>query len=468
MDHKKIPEQAISSADLIAQRSYFDQGATLDYTFRKRQLMTLKAAIVAHEQEIFDALYADLKTSAEESYATETGIVLAEINHTLKHLRKWMKPKVVKTNLLNFPASSRIYRDPLGVVLIIGSWNYPFQLIINPLVGAIAGGNCAVLKPSEAAPSTSAIVAKLIATTFDSGYITVYEGEGSRVVPDLMNAFRFDHIFYTGNAHVGRTIYQAAAEQLIPVTLELGGKSPAVVTEDADLPTAARRIALGKFLNAGQTCVAPDYVLVHERVKDRLVSELKKQTTKFFGEEPSQSSDYGRLINERRYHALVSLLDRHQGHVVYGGNHDVTQLYIAPTIVTGVGVGDALMRDEIFGPILPVIGYADKQEALELIQRFERPLSFYLFTGDRAAEKWWMKHAFFGGGCINNTLWHLSNPHLPFGGTGGSGIGAYHGRFSFETFTHAKGVMKSPPWFDPRIKYPPLGGRLRMFKMFIR
>lgn len=448
-------------------RAYYHTGATRSYDFRIRQLTRLKEAILSFEKDIFRALDHDLKKSAEEAYATESGLVLAEISFTIKRLRKWMKPKKIKTNLLNFPSSSRIFHDPYGVVLIIGSWNYPFQLLINPLVGAIAAGNCAVLKPSESAPATSAVIARMVGEFFQPQYIDVYEGEGSTVVPALMNPFRFDYIFYTGSARVGKAIYSAAAKDLIPVTLELGGKSPAVIEPSADMNATAKRIAIGKFLNAGQTCVAPDYVLVDNKVKDQFVKHLTATTRDFFGDDASKSADYGRIVHSQHFDTLLSYLPSAEK-IAYGGKHNRDDLFFGPTIITGADVDDAIMQEEIFGPLLPVIGFDDKTEAMQIIDRYEKPLSFYLFTRDKASKDWWMKHTAFGSGCINNTLWHLSNPNLPFGGVGGSGLGAYHGKYSFQTFTHHKAVMSTPTWFDPKMKYPPFKGKLNLFKRFIK
>lgn len=467
METNVVVDSQVNTADLDRMKEFFQSGETLDYDFRKRQLNKLRDTIREYEQQIFDALYADLKKSAEESYASEIGIVQAEISHTLKRLKKWMRPTRLKTNFLNFPSSSRMYHDPRGVVLIIGSWNYPFQLIINPLVGAIAGGNCAVLKPSESAPATSRVVAKMIKEAFDPAYVTVYQGEGSNVVPALMSAFRFDYIFYTGSGGVGRQIYQAAAKDLIPVTLELGGKSPAIVEESADIGAASRRITIGKFINAGQTCVAPDYVLAHESVFDKLISGLRDEIRNFYGEDTSESPDYGRLINNNRFQTLMKALPDEQK-IVYGGRHNQDELFLSPTIVTGIGLENPLMKEEIFGPILPVLKFTDREEALKIVKKLDKPLSFYLFSKNAENESWWMRNATFGGGCINNTLWHLSNPNLPFGGVGQSGMGAYHGKYSFDTFTHKKAVLKTPTWFDPKMKYPPFSGKLKLLKRFIR
>ena len=456
----------ISTIQLEAMRSYYDSGATRSYAFRKHQLQLLKNVILKYENEINDALYSDLKKSPEEAYATETGLVLADINMALKKLYRWMKPQGAKINLLNFPSSGKIMHDPKGVILIISPWNYPLQLSLVPLVGAIAGGNCIVLKPSEVAPATANVIEKIISEVFPPQYIKAYLGEGSEVVPALMHDFRFDHIFYTGSIVVGKSIYQLAAKDLIPVTLELGGKSPAVVENDADITTSAKRIILGKFLNAGQTCVAPDYLLVHTDIIEKFIIVLKETMLKFFGDKAQESYDYGKIINEKRFDKLVSYFNN--GEIVAGGKHDRSSLFIEPTILKNISADAEIMKEEIFGPILPVIGFTTTEEALAIIKKNENPLAFYVFTSDKEKEKIWLEKVAFGGGCVNNTIWHLSNPHLPFGGIGNSGIGAYHGKHSFDVFTHAKPVMKTPSWFDPALKYPPYKGRLKWFKFLIK
>jgi aldehyde dehydrogenase (NAD+) len=447
-------------------RSYFDNGLTRFPNFRIAQLRLLKSAILKYEQEISEALFTDLKKSKEESFAAETGLILKEISVALKNLQRWMRPVGVKTNLLNFPSSSRILPQPKGVVLIISPWNYPFLLSFGPLIGSIAAGNCMVLKPSELAPASSALMAKIIRETFAPDYIRVYEGEGHDLVPALMNQFHFDHIFYTGSTEVGTIIYQSAAKKLIPVTLELGGKSPVVVEADADFKTSARRIALGKFLNAGQTCVAPDYLLVHNDIRKEFIAELKKVIRLFFGDDPKNSPDYGRIINENRFDQIISYLS--DGELVTGGEHDRSDLFIAPAVLKNVSPDAGIMQKEIFGPVLPVFGFDSAEEALSLINRHKNPLALYVFTSSRARQKYWTEQVAFGGGCINNTIWHLSNPYLPFGGTGNSGIGAYHGKYSFDIFSHWKSLMKTPAWFDPGFKYPPYKGKLKWLRFLIK
>jgi aldehyde dehydrogenase (NAD+) len=452
--------------ELMLMRSYVNSGATRSYAFRKQQLLLLRDAILENEKEIYAALYQDLKKPPEEAYAAEIGMVLMEIRIALKNLRKWSKPESVPTNLLNLPSSSKIIHDPLGVVLIIAPWNYPFQLLILPLVGAIAGGNAVMLKPSELAPATAALMEKLIRRIFPSRYISIICGDGAVLIPPMVRDFRFDHIFYTGGTEVGKIIYQLAAKQLVPVTLELGGKNPAVIEKDADLEIAAKKIAIGKFLNAGQTCVAPDYLLVHTSVRGNFLKKLHETITLFYGDDAEAGGSYGRIINEKRFDQLVEYLS--EGKIAFGGRHDREKLFIAPTILEDVPAGSALMKQEIFGPLLPVFSFETMEEAQALIARNPSPLAFYLFTQNAETEKKWMGSLSFGGGCVNNTLWHLSNHHLPFGGIGNSGMGAYHGKHSFYRFTHAKPVMKTPRWFDPAVKYPPFAGKMKWIKKLIR
>src|SRR5579862_795132 len=436
-----------SDNHFASMRNYFLSGSTKSYSFRKQQLHALKKAVLKYDQEINEALFADLKKSAEEVYATETGLLIAEINTALRNLRKWMEPENVGTNLLNLPASSKIYHEPLGIVLIIAPWNYPFQLALIPLVGAIAAGNCVVLKPSELSPATAVIMEKMIGEIYADEYVRVIQGDGAEIIPAMMNNFRFDHIFFTGSIPVGKIIYQLAAKDLIPVTLELGGKSPAVVESDANIVVAARRIILGKFANAGQTCIAPDYVLVDTRVKDALIKKLKETIVHFFGDDAAASYNYGKIINEKRFDKLESYLQ--QGKIIFGGEKDRSKLFIAPTLMEDVAPDSLLMTEEIFGPVLPVYTFASHEEAVNIIQRNPKPLSFYVFTSDAKKEKQWISQIPFGGGCINNTCWHFANHHLPFGGVGNSGVGSYHGKYSFDAFTHKKAVMKTATWFDP-------------------
>ena len=451
---------------LSAMLEFFRTQNTFDYDFRREQLQKLKSAILRYEKELHDALFRDLRKSPEESWVTETGFLMSEISHTLKHLKRWMKRERVGTNLLNLPSRSYIYKEPLGVVLIIGPWNYPLQLLFAPLVGAIAAGNCVVLKPSEVAPATAAVMQKIIDEIFPAEYILCVQGDGAEVVPQMMNNFRFDHVFYTGSTTVGKIIYEMAARQLVPVTLELGGKSPCVVEADANIRVAARRIAVTKFSNAGQMCIAPDYVLVHRSKKEELVTTLKATIAKFFTEDASASYNYGRIINEKQMGRLTGYLQH--GKVIYGGKTDAASRFIGPTLLEDVPLDEAVMGEEIFGPVLPILTFDNFEEAKAIIGRNPNPLAFYIFTQSSALEKKWLAEIPFGGGCVNNASWHFTNFNLPFGGRGNSGIGAYHGKFSFDVFTHRKGVMKTPTWFDPDIKYPPFKGKLNLYKKIIR
>lgn len=456
--------------DLQAQlgqlRSYFESGATQSYSFRKQQLKKLKDSILKYEDELYAALYQDLKKNKEETWVTETGMVLAELNVALKKFGSWMLPQKVATNFLNFPSSSKIVAEPLGVVLIIGPWNYPFQLLINPLIGAIAAGNCVVLKPSEFAPATGAVMKKIIEETFSPQYILYVQGEGQTVIPAMMNNFTFDHVFYTGSTAVGKIIYKMAAEKLTPVTLELGGKSPCVVEADANIKVAARRIAMTKFSNCGQMCVAPDYILVYQSVKDKLVQELKECIQKFFSDKPEENYNYGKMINEKQFDRVSEYLL--EGKITYGGRTVKEKLFIEPTILEDISLDTQIMKDEIFGPILPVLSFSTMDEALAIINKHPNPLSFYIYTNSNNVAAKWIQAVPSGGACINNSSWHLTNHHLPFGGRGFSGTGNYHGKYSFDTFSHKKAVMKTPTWFDPSMKYPPLQGRLKWFKKIIK
>ena len=447
-------------------RSYYESGITKPLAFRKEQLKKLRTALLKFENELHEALLTDLKKGPEESWVTETGFLLSEINATLKNLKKWMQPDLVKTNLLNLPSKSYVMKEPLGVTLIIGPWNYPLQLLFAPLVGAIAAGNCVVLKASEFAPATAAVMKKMIETTFAPEYILFTEGDGATVIPAMMNSFNFDHVFYTGSTAVGKIIYKMAAEKLVPVTLELGGKSPCVVEADANIKVAAKRIAITKFSNAGQMCVAPDYVLVHESKKEALLQELKKVCTAFFTDKPETCDDYGKMINTKQFDRVVNYLTN--GKLVFGGRNNREQLFIEPTVMVDVSLESSVMKDEIFGPVLPVIGFNSFEEAKKIIDANPNPLAFYIYTSSSNKEKQWLQSVAFGGGCVNNSSWHLTNHHLPFGGRGFSGTGNYHGKNSFDTFSHKKAVMKTPTWFDPAVKYPPFKGKLWLFKWIIR
>ncbi|MEO8404059.1 MAG: aldehyde dehydrogenase [Chitinophagaceae bacterium] len=454
----------VTSANAL--RTYFNSGATKSLAFRKEQLKKLKQSILKYEQELYEALYTDLKKGKEESWITELGFVIAEINVAIASLNDWMRPEKVSTNLVNFPSGSKVMKEPMGVVLIIGPWNYPFQLLIDPLVGAIAAGNCVVLKPSEFAPATEAVMKKMIEDVFPKEYILYVEGEGQVVVSELMNNFQFDHVFYTGSTAVGKIIYKMAAEKLVPVTLELGGKSPCVIEEDANIKIAARRIVMTKFSNTGQMCVAPDYLLVHESKREAMVEALKSTIVKFFGENPATNDYYGKIINEKQFDRLAKYLL--QGRLLHGGKTDKATLFIEPTLLDNVTLADSVMNDEIFGPILPILTWRTKEEAKNIIAKHPNPLAFYVFTESSRKANEWLNEVPAGGSCINNASWHLTNHNLPFGGRGFSGSGHYHGKYSFDTFSHKKAVLKTPTWFDPSIKYPPFKGKLKLFKWVVK
>lgn len=447
-------------------RIFFNTGATKDYVFRMEQLKKISSAIYKYEPEILLALKKDLGKCEAEAYATEIAMVQNEIKYFLKNLGKLMRPKNMNTNLMNLPGKSKIYKDPLGIVLIISPWNYPFQLAFSPLVGAIAAGNCVIVKPSEFTPATSEIMEKIIQEIFTDEYVYLIQGNGAEIVPAIINNVSINHIFFTGSTVVGKAVYQMAANKLIPVTLELGGKSPCIIEDDAKLEVAAKRIAMGKFLNAGQTCIAPDYLLINEKIKDKFITILIDTINKFYTNNAELSEDYGKIINEKRFKTLSNLLQ--QGNIVYGGKINEEKLYIQPTILQNVRLDSDIMKEEIFGPILPVISFATQQDALKIIQQNATPLAFYIFTSSSAKEKFWLNAVTFGGGCVNNTAYHFTNHNLPFGGVGLSGIGSYHGKKSFETFTHSKPVLKSYTWFDPNIKYPPFKNKLKWLKMFLK
>ena len=449
-----------------AQQAYFRSGATRPIAFRKQMLKRLRQTVERREKDISAALYNDLRKSEFEAFASEIGVFYQEVRHTLRNLSDWMAPQRVATPLIFFPSSSRIMRDPLGQVLIMGPWNYPFLLMMHPLVSAIAGGNTAFLKPSEQAPHTAAIVEEIVRETFEEEFVAVFQGHGHIVGPGLMERFHFDHVFFTGNPTVGRSIMELAARQLTPVTLELGGKSPCIVDASADLAQAARKIAWSKLFNAGQTCVAPDYVLVHADVRDAFLEKLKAAFTSMTGADARQAPDFGRIINRKRFDAVSRYLT--SGRIAYGGQTDADDLFIAPTILTDIDPNDPVMQEEIFGPVLPMITWRDRSEVLDWIERNPYPLALYVFARSREAEDFFINHVRFGGGCVNNGIIHVGNPDLPFGGVGPSGIGQYHGKSGFDTFTRPKSVLRSPTWFDVPLWYPPYKDHLKWVKLLFR
>jgi len=442
---------------ITGQRDFFSSSRTKDIGFRIEQLKTLEKAIKANEKNILEALKRDLSKPEFESYAAEIGFVLNEIKYASKNVWRWSKAERVRTPLLQFPASSYIYSESLGNVLIIGPWNYPFQLIMAPLVGSIAAGNCSILKPSEFAPASSKLIARLVEQNFDPGYLSAVEG-GSDIAKKLLE-HKFDHIFFTGSADTGRLVYSAAAKNLTPITLELGGKSPCIVDKNINIEYSAKRIIWGKFFNAGQTCIAPDYLLAHSSVKKMLLDSMAEYVKKFYEKTPG---DYAGIINQAHFERLSGLLE---GNIVVGGKTNISNLYISPTIITDVSWEDKIMQNEIFGPILPVLEYINLDEAIAKINKNPKPLAIYIFSNDKEVQDKILRGTSSGGVCINDCLSHISSEHLPFGGIGGSGIGNYHGKFSFDTFSHKKSVMKKSFRLDIPLRYPPYSqAALRLLK----
>lgn len=448
------------------QRSFYFTGATKDVDFRKQQLVLLKDTIKKYESQVLEALALDLRKSEFEAFSTEIGIVYDSISYFLKNLENWMKPEVVKTPLHFQPGKSYIVREPYGVVLIIGPFNYPFQLVMEPLIGAIIGGNTAIVKPSESALHTAVIVKKIIEETFPANYVRVVEGEKEEVTA-LIHA-SFDYIFFTGSVAVGKIVARAASERLTPIALELGGKSPVIVDQTADLEVAVKRIAWGKFNNTGQTCVAPDYILVHESVAKKFSKLMKKTIREFFGEDAQQSADYGRIINVRQFDRLQQLLDRERATVTFGGGTEREDLYIEPTVLENVNWASPSMEDELFGPILPILTYRELPQAIHEIRRLPKPLSAYLFSENEKAMEYFLQELPFGGGCINDVITHVGNSHLPFGGVGPSGVKAYHGKSSFENFTHAKSIMQRSNKLANSLLFPPYKQKVKLVRTIMK
>ncbi|WP_313800863.1 aldehyde dehydrogenase [Cytobacillus sp.] len=448
---------------LEKQRNFFLQGKTKELSYRIEALKSLQSLIRTNEQDLMIALKKDLNKSEFDTYLTEIGIVLEEIKFTLKHLSVWAKPRRVRSSLATLGSKSYIYPEPYGISLVISPWNYPFQLAIAPLAGAIAAGNCVILKPSELTPNTSAVLAKLISEKFPQEFITVVEG-GVEVSTALLNE-KFDYIFFTGSVSVGKIVMQAAAKNLTPVTLELGGKSPCIVHEDANLKLAAKRIAWGKFTNAGQTCVAPDYLYVHSRVKKEFLHELKEAIYELYSENIFDTGLFTKIVSEKHFKRLISFLNN--GERYLGGKFDETKLTIEPTILDKIHWDDEVMQEEIFGPILPVMGYESLPQSIREIQSRPKPLALYLFSESDMIQEKILNEISFGGGCINDTVYHLSSPYLPFGGVGESGIGAYHGKGSFDVFTHEKSILKQTTRFDLPFRYPTMKNGLKFIKRIL-
>ncbi|EOD8052589.1 aldehyde dehydrogenase [Staphylococcus aureus] len=447
-------------------KAFFNTQQTKDISFRKEQLKKLSKAIKSYESDILEALYTDLGKNKVEAYATEIGITLKSIKNARKELKNWTKTKNVDTPLYLFPTKSYIKKEPYGTVLIIAPFNYPFQLVFEPLIGAIAAGNTAIIKPSELTPNVARVIKRLINETFDANYIKVIEG-GIEETQTLIH-LPFDYVFFTGSENVGKIVYQAASENLVPVTLEMGGKSPVIVDETANIKVASERICFGKFTNAGQTCVAPDYILVHESVKDDLITALSKTLREFYGQNIQQSPDYGRIVNLKHYHRLTSLLNSAQMNIVFGGHSDEDERYIEPTLLDHVTSDSAIMQEEIFGPILPILTYQSLDEAIAFIHQRPKPLSLYLFSEDENATQRVINELSFGGGAINDTLMHLANPKLPFGGVGASGMGRYHGKYSFDTFTHEKSYIFKSTRLESGVHLPPYKGKFKYIKAFFK
>lgn len=438
-------------AIVAAQRAFFATEKTRTAAFRRHALTALRGALAAREKEICAALQADLHKSAFEGYMCEVGLVLSEIDYMLKNLTRLMRPRHAKTPLAQFSAKSFVVPEPLGISLIMSPWNYPVLLSLDPLVGAIAAGCCAVVKPSAYAPATSRVLREVLESCFPPEYIAVVEG--GRAENEALLEQRFDSIFFTGSVAVGKLVMEKAARFLTPVTLELGGKSPCIIDETANLALAARRLVFGKYLNAGQTCVAPDYVLVQGSVRDELLELVQAEIAEQFGEQPLENPDYGRIVNERHYRRLMGLTQ--SGRVVCGGVGRAETLQIAPTVLCDVSPESPVMQEEIFGPILPVLTVRTLGEAMEFVNARPKPLALYLFTTDKTAEQRVLRGCSFGGGCVNDTVIHLATSDMGFGGVGESGMGSYHGKLSFDTFTHYKSIVHKANWIDLGIRYQP-------------
>lgn len=432
--------------------------------FRKESLIKLLNEVIIHENEIIQALYDDFKKPAFEAVLTETSYVILELKNTIKNLKSWAKPKRVLSSILNFPSTDYIYKEPYGKVLIISPWNYPFQLALCPLIAAVAAGNQVVVKPSELTPKTSEIIAKIIAKVFNKNHVEVVEG-GVDVSQRLL-AKRWDYIFFTGSVPVGKIVANAAAENLTPATLELGGKNPCIIDETANLKLAAKRIVWGKFVNAGQTCIAPDYILIQKDMKSHFVDYLKEEITKAYGQNPIESPDFARIVNSRNWQRLVDMIEPEK--VIFGGQNDSEDCYIAPTLIEETSLDSLIMQDEIFGPILPILAYEKESEIEVIISKYEKPLSLYVFTENKSFSRKIIQKYLFGGGCINDTMIHFANKRLPFGGVGHSGIGAYHGSLSFDVFSHKKSIVKKANWLDLPMRYAPYEDKLPTIKKMLK
>ena len=451
-------------ATVERQKDFFKSQKTKDISFRKASLKCLLEELVKREKDIARAMYDDFRKPEFESVMTETGIVINELKLAIRKLHSWSRSRYIRPVMVNFPSTNRLYKEPYGTVLIIAPWNYPFQLVFSPLIGAIAAGNTVVIKPSEHSSNTSRIIAEIIRAVFDPGHVSVIEGEVA-VAAKLLRE-RWDYIFFTGSITVGKIVAKAAAEHLTPVTLELGGKNPCIVDETANIKLAARRILWGKFINCGQTCIAPDYVLVHESVKDDFVEQCKKEIRLTYGENAQLSPDYARIINPANFEGLRKLLVGEK--VLTGGDTDSNDLYFSPTLLDSPGPDSPVMKHEIFGPILPVIGYKTEEDLTLFIHSYEKSLALYVFSNHVKFINRIIRNHSFGGGTVNDTIVHFANHRLPFGGVGHSGVGAYHGKHSFDTFTFEKGITTRYNWLDLPVRYAPYRDKMKALKFFMR
>ena len=450
---------------LKSQRRFFVSGATLSYNNRRQALITLKSAILRYKKELAGALYADLGKSETESYMCETGLALSELGWMLRHLKGLIREKTVLTPLAQFAARSFRSPSPYGTVLIMSPWNYPVLLTLDPLIDALAAGNTAIIKPSAYAPATSAVLKKMIEESFPSEYVAVVTG--GRAENQALLQQRFDKIFFTGGSTVGRQVLVSAARYLTPVTLELGGKSPCIVDKSARISLAARRIVFGKYLNCGQTCVAPDYILCHEDIQDELISAIKREIVRQFGRHPLENPNYGKIINERHFHRILGLIDPHK--LIWGGECDENALRIAPAVMADVSWKDAVMQEEIFGPVLPILAYRSLEEAIRSVESRPHPLALYLFSEDKAVQKKVLSRCRFGGGCINDTIIHLASSAMPFGGVGESGMGCYHGKEGFLEFSHTRSIVDKKTWMDLPVRYQPYSSlKAQILKFFLK
>ncbi|EOU1695092.1 aldehyde dehydrogenase [Clostridium perfringens] len=448
------------------QREYFSTGETKDINFRIEKLKKLRDVLKSEEEKVFEALKKDLMKSSFESYVTEVAMVYDEINMHIKNIKKWSKKRRVKTPLVQFPAKSFIQLEPYGVVLIIGPFNYPFMLTMDPLIGAIAAGNTAVIKPSESAPETSKILKEILEKVFDEKYVLHVNPErGKEVVEELLKE-KFDYIFFTGSATVGKIVMKAASQYLTPVTLELGGKSPCIIDKDCKLELAARRIVWGKLLNSGQTCVAPDYLYVHKDIEEEFIKKLEEEIKNQFGDNPLESKDYSKMVNEREFNRVLSYIDKEK--LVFGGNYNRKTFQIEPTILKNVTWNDPVMEREIFGPIFPILPFENLDEVIRLVNSKDKPLAIYYFSEDKNKIEKVLNSTSSGGVTINDTLVHVSSSYLPFGGVGNSGMGEYHGKYSFDLFSNKKGIMNRKTFLDLKIRYAPFQNKLTIVKKIMK